>query len=175
MIIIGLGNPGRKYVKTRHNIGQDIVLEYAKKNDFSSWYTPSHGEYMESHGEINGEESTLVIPLTFMNLSGRAAAHFIKSEKDMMKLVVIHDDLDLPIGQIKESINRGDGGHNGVKNMIKILGGKNFKRIRVGISPADKDGNIDKILYKGLVEKYVLEPFKDGEWDKLVIEGIKRI
>ena len=175
MIIIGLGNPGRKYVNTRHNIGQDIVIEYAKKNGFSYWYTPSHGEYMESHGDVDGKEITLVVPLTFMNLSGRAVAHFIKSKKDMKDLVVIHDDLDLPIGQIKESINRGDGGHNGVKNIIKVLGSKDFKRIRVGISPADKDGNIDKILYKGLVEKYVLEKFNEGEWEKLVKEGMERI
>jgi PTH1 family peptidyl-tRNA hydrolase len=175
MIIVGLGNPGKEYENTRHNIGQDIVMEFARKNGFSSWYTPSHGEYMESHGEINGEESVLVIPLTFMNLSGRAVSHFVKTEEEMGKLVVVQDDLDLPIGEIKESTNRGDGGHNGIKSIISTLGSKNFKRIRVGISPVGEDGLIDKIKYKGLVEKYVLEKFEEGEWEKLVEEGIKKI
>ena len=175
MIIVGLGNPGEEYINTRHTIGQDIVMEFAKQNGFSSWYTPNHGEYMESHVEIDGEESVLVIPLTFMNISGRAVSHFIKKEADLEKLVIIHDDLDIPIGEIKESTNRGDGGHNGIRSIIKVLGSKNFKRIRVGISPVDKEGKIDKIKYKGLVEKYVLDKFEQGEWEKLVEEGIKRV
>jgi len=175
MIIVGLGNPGKKYKNTRHNIGQDIVIEFAKNNGFSSWYTPNHGEYMESRGEFKGEKAIAIIPLTFMNLSGRAIAHFVKTEEDLKKLIVVHDDLDIPIGEIKESINRGDGGHNGVNNIIKVLGSKDFKRIRIGISPVGEDGKINKIKYKGLVEKYVLEKFEEMEWNSLVKEGVKRI
>mgnify|MGYP000865314246 CR=1 FL=1 len=175
MIIVGLGNPGKKYKNTRHNIGQDIVIEFAKNNGFSSWYTPNHGEYMESRGEFKGEKAIAIIPLTFMNLSGRAIAHFVKTEEDLKKLIVVHDDLDIPIGEIKESINRGDGGHNGVNNIIKVLGSKDFKRIRIGISPVGEDGKINKIKYKGLVEKYVLDKFEEMEWNSLVKEGVKRI
>jgi len=175
MIIVGLGNPGKKYENTRHNIGQDIVKEFGKQNSFSSWYTPGHGEYMESHGEIEGKESVLVIPLTFMNLSGRAVSHFVKKGTDLAELLVVQDDLDLPIGTIKESTNRGDGGHNGVKSIINVLGSKDFRRIRVGISPIGEDGLIDKLKYKGLVEKYVLEKFEKEDWDKLVEEGVNSI
>lgn len=175
MIIVGLGNPGKEYEKTRHNIGQDIVMEFGKRNGFSSWYTPNHGEYMESHGEIDGKDCVLVIPLTFMNLSGRAVSHFVKNEVGLSNLLVVHDDLDLPIGEIKDQINRGDGGHNGIKSIIKVLESKNFRRIRVGISPVGEDGKIKKIKYKGLVEKYVLEPFEEGEWERLVEEGVKWI
>ena len=130
---------------------------------------------MESRGEFKGEKAIAIIPLTFMNLSGRAIAHFVKTEEDLKKLIVVHDDLDIPIGEIKESINRGDGGHNGVNNIIKVLGSKDFKRIRIGISPVGEDGKINKIKYKGLVEKYVLEKFEEMEWNSLVKEGVKRI
>jgi PTH1 family peptidyl-tRNA hydrolase len=175
MIIVGLGNPGKEYENTRHNIGQDIVMEFGRQNGFSSWYTPGHGEYMESHGEIDGKESVLVIPLTFMNISGRAVVHFVKKGEELSNLLVVHDDLDLPIGTIKESTNSGDGGHNGIKSIINVLGSKSFKRIRVGISPVGEDGLINKLKYKGLVEKYVLEKFEEGEWEKLVKEGVEKV
>ena len=116
-------------------VWEPLAKMFAKNNGFSSWYTPNHGEYMESRGEFKGEKAIAIIPLTFMNLSGRAIAHFVKTEEDLKKLIVVHDDLDIPIGEIKESINRGDGGHNGVNNIIKVLGSKDFKRIRIGISP----------------------------------------
>jgi len=174
--IVGLGNPGSEYKKTRHNIGQDICEKIKDDYGFSDWYEPSHGHFRQSKGIIGDEEVTCVIPMTFMNKSGMAVAHFIKKDSDLIDLIVVHDELDIPEGEVKNTTQRGAGGNNGVDSIIKTLGSKEFARVRVGIGPVDEDGKVIKLKYRGLVSDFVLKPFDSEDVRKEVLEkGTERL
>src|SRR3989338_8312076 len=149
-IVVGLGNPGKEYEGTRHNTGRIMVGMVEKKND--------------------SQKIKFLTPDTFMNNSGRAVAPFIKTKKDLKDLVVIYDDIDLPLGKIKISFNRSSGGHNGLNSIIKSLKSEEFLRIRVGISPATpKD-----VVKKPKGEKAVLN-FLLGEYKKSELEILKKL
>ena len=132
--IVGLGNPGEEYENTRHNTGKII----AEKLGF---------------GSVD----------EFMNNSGKAIAKKIKSKKAATKLIIIHDDLDLPIGSFKISYNRGPGGHRGVGSIIKALKSQEFTRIRVGISKQKPNGQVSKPKGEEAVLKFILGTFKPDE------------
>ena len=149
-LVVGLGNPGNEYENTRHNTGRILVGILEKK-----W---------------EGSKIKFLTPDTFMNNSGKAVAPLIKSKKDLKDLVVIYDDIDLPLGKIKISFNRSSGGHNGLGSIIKSLKSEEFLRIRVGISPATPKGMVKKP--KG--EKAVLN-FLLGEFKKPELEIIKKL
>lgn len=138
-IIVGLGNPGSDYSETRHNAGR-LALEYfAKKNDFPDWKESNKYFSLISEGEIGKKPVLLLLPETFMNNSGKAIAHLkAKSYKLKAELIVLHDDIDLPLGKIKISFGRGSGGHKGVESVIRALKTKDFWRIRIGVSPKNK-------------------------------------
>jgi len=150
-LVVGLGNPGKEYENTRHNTGRIVVGMIEKKL---------------------GEDKKIkfITPDTFMNNSGKAVVSLIKTKKDLKDLVVIHDDIDLPLGKMKISFNRSSGGHNGVGSVIKILKSEEFLRIRIGISPATPKGVVKKP--KG--EKAVLN-FLLGEYKKSELETIKKL
>lgn len=149
-LVVGLGNPGKEYENTRHNAGRIIVSITSKK--------------------IEDSKIKFLTPDTFMNNSGRAVAPLIKSKKDLENLVVIYDDIDLPLGKMKISFNRGSGGHNGLKSVIKALKSKEFLRIRIGTAPVTPSGKLKKP--KG--EKAVLN-FLLGEFKKPELETIKKL
>lgn len=141
--IVGLGNPGVKYDQTRHNIGFAAIDTLAK-----SWQIPlsENRKFQSVFGEGRGpqvDKIYLLKPLTFMNLSGQA----IRAMTDWFKLapesvLVIYDDMDLPLGKIRLRLSGSDGGHNGMKSTIAHLGTQNFPRLRVGInSPKDLPGS----------------------------------
>ena len=134
--ILGLGNPGNEYENTRHNTGRMVVSHFHDISGFSLWKEDLKPKMQISQGAISGAKTTLVLPDTFMNKSGHAAAHFIKNKKGAGNLVVLHDDLDLPLGSIKISYGRSSGGHRGVESVIKALKTKDFVRVRIGVSPA---------------------------------------
>ncbi|MEK7461767.1 MAG: aminoacyl-tRNA hydrolase [Patescibacteria group bacterium] len=138
-IIVGLGNPGTEYTRTRHNAGRMAT-------DFMV-------------GKV--EETKTVTPDTFMNKIGSVVAKVIKSKKSAKKLIIIHDDLALPLGVIKISYNRGSGGHKGVESIIQALKTKEFIRIRIGISPQNKPSG------ESAVEKHILGEFKKSEMEIL--------
>lgn len=174
--IVGLGNPGKEYEKTRHNIGQEVVEAFAEKHGFSSWYEPAHGQLRQATGEINGEEIICIIPMTFMNKSGLAVSHFIKKISDLQDLIVVHDELDVVEGEVKNTTKRGSGGNRGVESIIQTLGSKEFDRVRIGISPMDEEGNAVKLGHQGMVKNYVLEKFGSDEVHQQLIEkGVKRL
>jgi len=131
-IVFGLGNPGKKYEKSKHNIGFIAIDELAQNLGLTFNQTKFKSVYAE--GRIGTEKIILVKPQTFMNLSGEAVQPWIDyynfSAED---IVVIYDDMDLPIGKIRLRTKGGHGGHNGMKSIIKQLGTKEFNRIRVGI------------------------------------------
>ncbi len=154
-LVVGLGNPGKEYENTRHNAGRIVVPIIQKK--ISAKGGPASGW-------------KFITPDTFMNNSGKAVASLIKTKKDLKDLVVVYDDIDLPLGKIKISYNRSSGGHNGLGSIIKALKSEEFLRIRIGISPATPKGAVKKP--KG--EKAVLN-FLLGEFKKSELETIKKL
>lgn len=147
IIIVGLGNPGKKYQFTRHNIGFRIIDQL----------TP-----------LTLERAVLAKPQTFMNLSGKTVKSLLKTYTLGPKnLIVIHDDIDLPLGKIRIVKNRGAGGHKGVESIIKELASKNFVRFRIGIKPKPYT------LTPKTLERFVLQEFKKDE-EKIIKEVIKK-
>lgn len=166
-IIAGLGNPGEEYAQTRHNAGRIIAEAIKKHYDCSDWKLDKKLNAFVSKGEIRGEKITLVQPETFMNRSGGALAPLISSEKKAEKLIVIYDDLDLPLGAVKMSFDRGSGGHRGLESIIKSIKTRAFIRIRVGIAPVTPSGKIKKPKGEDAVEKIIMGEFKKQEQDIL--------
>lgn len=163
-VVVGLGNPGKEYAVTRHNIGF-IFLDYlAEKYRFTFKGTKWQAETAKDLSW--GYPVLFVKPQTYMNRSGsavRAIADFYQIDVD--RIIVVHDDLDLPLGRTKIITNRGAGGHNGIRSLIEHLGGKDFVRIRVGIGRPD---NAEK------VSDFVLSRFGQDE-APMVQEALHRI
>ena len=163
LVIVGLGNPGKEYEKTRHNIGRDAALLIAKREGFADFIFNKTVNALVSKNVIAEKNSTIVLPETFVNLSGRAIASFVKSPKTAKDLVVIHDDLDLPLGTIKMVFGRGSGGHKGVESVMRIIKTKNFARIRIGISAEGKKHQTKKVSGEEKVIKHVIGKWKPNE------------
>lgn len=170
-MIVGLGNKGDKYEKTRHNVGQIILdnifgeAEWNKGGDVPAFY---------KRERIEGKEIEIIKPLTYMNDSGSAVSNAMKKHGlEEADLIVIHDDIDLPFGEIKISFNRGHGGHNGVKSIMNHIKTKNFTRIRFGVSPVSFFGNIKKPQGEERVVKFLLSNFSKREQGKIKDSSIK--
>ena len=175
-LIVGLGNPEEEYSHTRHNMGFDVLNELSKrynikinKKKFNSLYRT---------GEIEGEKVVLIKPQTYMNLSGKAVGQFVSYYKinNPENILIIYDDLDIPVGTIKIRKKGGAGTHNGMKSVVSELGTEEFPRIRVGIGEEEKTNDmidfvikkVDEVVYKKLEEgidkaaNAVSEIFKNG-------------
>jgi PTH1 family peptidyl-tRNA hydrolase len=166
IIIVGLGNPGKKFEKTRHNLGF-LVIENLKLKikNFSYWKYEKKFKAEISQGKIRNKKVILAKPQTFMNESGKSAKLLIKSYNlEPKNLIVIHDDIDLPLGKIRISAGRGSAGHKGVQSIIDELGTKNFVRFRIGIKPTTYN------LQLTTIEKFVLQKFKKNE--EKILKGV---
>ncbi len=141
-IIVGLGNPGAKYEGTRHNTGRMMVGLLSDKL---------------------GKQAKILVPDTFMNHSGKAVAKVVKSKKAAEKLIVVYDDLDLPLGAFKISYNRGSGGHRGLDSVIKTLKTREFIRVRVGIALTTPSGKLKKPNTEQGIIDLILGKFKPAE------------
>ena len=131
-LIVGLGNPGREYAETRHNIGFRVIYELANVHKIS--VSGVKYKALIGQGMINGKKVILAQPQTYMNLSGEAVAPLMNYFKiEPQELLVIYDDLDLVPGKLRMRGSGSAGGHNGIKSLIDCLGTQNFSRIRVGI------------------------------------------
>jgi len=158
-IIAGLGNPGQEYENTRHNVGR-IILMSAFDNEFSF---DKKINALSSDEKIGKEKVKLIAPETFMNNSGKAVAHLVKSIKAAEKLIVIYDDFNLPLGKIRISYNRSSGGHNGLQSIIKAVKTEAFLRIRIGVAPENAKG-LAKIPHgDDKIEKFILGKLKEDE------------
>lgn len=162
-LIVGLGNPGEKYTDTRHNIGFIVLDAFAEASDLFF----EHKRYADvAKVKFKGRIFVLIKPMTYMNLSGKAVDYWMKKEKvSTDKTLVIVDDLALPFGTVRIKDKGGDGGHNGLKDIIAVLGHQNFNRLRFGIG---------KQFYKGSQVNYVLDDWTEEE-TKLLPERIKEI
>ncbi|MCI8322072.1 MAG: aminoacyl-tRNA hydrolase [Lachnospiraceae bacterium] len=132
-IIVGLGNPDKKYMNTRHNIGFDVIDAIAEKNDIV--VGEKKHKAVIGKGIVAGQKAVLVKPLTYMNLSGESVRSVIDFYKvdEKSELIVISDDVSLDMGQIRIRKRGSDGGHNGLKNIIMHLGHDEFIRVRMGV------------------------------------------
>lgn len=163
LVIMGLGNKGSEYEKTRHNAGRDAALLVIKQEGFDAPVFNKVANALVTKGAIKGENTTIVLPETMMNLSGKAASAFIKTPKGAKNLLVIHDDLDLPLGTIKMVFARGSGGHKGVESIMRALKTEAFARIRIGISAEGKKNQAKKVQGEEKVIKMVIGKWKPSE------------
>ena len=166
VLVVGLGNPGIKYNKTRHNIGFRIIDALAKENNFPEFKLSKKHNSLISENIIDGDKIMLAKPQTFMNNSGKA----VKSIMDYFSLaannlLVVHDDIDIGIGQIRISENRGSAGHKGVQSIIDAIGTKDFIRLRAGIGENSKlkTQSSKPQLKNQNLEEFVLEKFSKNE------------
>lgn len=165
-LVVGLGNPGEEYKNTRHNTGW-IMLDFmlGKKVE---WKPANGTKLLFFKDAIGGKPTEYIKPTTFMNNSGVAVAHVKDKHKVSLKdIIVIYDDVDLPLGKIKISFNRSSGGHNGLESVIKKLKSQEFLRIRVGISPATPKGVVKKPKGEKAVLNFLLGEFKKSELETL--------
>ncbi len=153
-LVVGLGNPGKEYINTRHNVGFMILDNYLGES--IKWSSKFESLYYELN--IKGDKYIFLKPQTYMNLSGKAVYQFMKffklSHKDIL---VIQDDLDLPVGKIRLKIDSSAGGHNGIKDIINAIGTQDFIRLKVGISN-------NKLID---TKDYVLSTFGKADMDLL--------
>lgn len=165
-LVVGLGNPGQKYAGTRHNVGFDCIDYCAQDMQIELNQSKFKGIY--GQGMVNGEKVFLLKPLTYMNLSGESVRPFADYFNiDLKDIVVIYDDMDLPVGKIRLRQKGSAGGHNGIKSLIQHLGTAEFNRIRIGI---DRPKNGESIV------NYVLgsyHPDERGPVEDAVVQATK--
>jgi PTH1 family peptidyl-tRNA hydrolase len=151
--IIGLGNPGLEYNHTRHNIGFDVVRNLAKENDVELDQKLHFS--LIGRGKIAGRDVSLVLPQTFMNLSGKAVGELFAHEvKDISDIVVICDDINIDLGRVRLKKQGSSGGHKGLESIIHTLKRDDFARLKIGIAVE---------VHRGDITGYVLSPFKRHE------------
>ena len=166
-LILGLGNPGKEYERTRHNAGRAAAEYFVKKIVAGEFEFDKKSNSLIAEGKVGKTKFLIALPETFMNKSGSAAIKLIRQNKELKELVVIHDDLDLPLGRFKISYGKSSGGHKGVESVMRALKTKNFVRIRIGVSPKKKPAQ------KEVVE-FIVGKFKPAE-SEIFKKVIKRI
>ena len=158
-LIVGLGNPGKTYSRNRHNVGFQCLNYFARLHSIHFFHRQCHARV--GVGKISGEKLVLARPGTFMNLSGKSVACLVHKHKiPLSDLLVIYDDLDLPLGKIRLRQSGSSGGHKGMNSIISTLGSEGFPRIRVGIGRPQVDG---QSLSEDVTVNYVLSDFSRQE------------
>ena len=167
--VVALGNPGEKYTNTRHNVGW-LVADFVRgEAGLPPLIADKSVSGQVTEGSVGSAAVKVLYPDTYMNNSGAAVAKFAP-RNEVSNLIVIHDDIDLPFGEIKLGQGRGDGGNNGVKSIIEKLGTKDFIRIRVGIAPKSFwTGEVKRPKGGGPLEKFVLKSFTKKEEEQLQV------
>lgn len=158
-LICGLGNIGSEYQGTRHNIGFDVLDAFAEASNIS-FTEDRYGAVAEVR--VKNQQLLLLKPNTYMNLSGNAVRYWMQREKiDVDHLLIINDDISLPFGQLRLRAGGSDGGHNGLKDVARVVGGTNYARLRFGVgNDFPKGGQIDWVLGKFPAEEKQLLPEK---------------
>ncbi|NLT06856.1 MAG: aminoacyl-tRNA hydrolase [Solirubrobacterales bacterium] len=158
-LIVGLGNPGRKYQATRHNIGFEVVAEAARRWDLPKAKEKFKGLYTEGRTGPGGPRVAVLLPQTYMNDSGRSAGPARGTlHLPLDRVVAVHDEIDLPFGRIHARLGGGLAGHNGLKSLDRELGGRDFRRVRVGVGRPDSTD-------PEIVVPYVLGRFSEPDAD----------
>jgi PTH1 family peptidyl-tRNA hydrolase len=179
--IVGLGNPDEEHVGTRHNTGRIALLYFLKKQHVPLPVASAKHASLIAEGEVGREKVLVMWPETYMNKSGSAVVKAVKSAKAAKNLIVVYDDIDLPLGTYKISCGRGSGGHRGIESIIRALKTKNFIRIRIGIVPTTPSGKPKKPKGEQKIIDFLLSNFKKPEQEilqkvsKRVSEAIETI
>ena len=164
-LIVGLGNPGKKYEFTRHNCGflviQELINRFEIKLIKKEFYFLGERYFINIKKRVR---AFFLMPTTYMNNSGIAVKNFINNFTDNLNIITIHDDIELPLGKIRLKRKGGHGGHNGVKSIIKEIGTDNFFRFKIGI---------DKPFIRDNIPNYVLSNFTEDEYKKIT-KSIKK-
>lgn len=166
-IVVGLGNPGEEYAGTRHNVGWMILDAFSKVHDLKDWQIDKKLNALRAEAKVGKNKALLLKPETFMNKSGDSVKSLIKTKKVAETLLVIHDDLDLPLGKIKISFNKSSGGHRGVESVMRAVKTEAFIRLRLGISGETASGKIKKPQGEEKVIDAILGKFKKTELNDL--------
>ncbi len=160
-LIVGLGNPGRDYAGTKHNIGFGVITRVSENNNIV--LSKKGHKAIYGQGVINGEKVILVMPQTFMNLSGESVREFVDFYKiESEDIIICHDDIDLDVGQMRIRRKGSAGGHNGIKNIISHLGTQEFARVKVGVGSKPEGGDL---------ARHVLSRFSRKE-EKIISESL---
>ena len=172
-VIAGLGNPGKEYVGTRHNIGFDVVDALAEEGR-GSWRADRSAPQgaLVAEAQFGGSKVWLIKPQSFMNRSGEPLASFMSYYKlNVGQLVVVHDEIDIPLGALRIKIGGGDGGHNGIKSIATCLGSKDFIRVRVGVGRPGGALSPEPVAGSPVsgfsVSDWVLQRFPKADLDKV--------
>ena len=166
-VIAGLGNPGEEYERTRHNTGRIVLDAFRKREDLPDWEFDKKMNALVSKGKLGKHTVTLLEPETFMNKSGSSVAYLVKSKRAAEALVIIYDDLDMPLGKLKISFNRSSGGHKGLESIIRAVKTEAFARLRVGISLSTPSGKLKKPSGDEKVHDFIIGKWKDAEFAEL--------
>lgn len=165
--VVGLGNPGKEYRDTRHNVGWMVLSVIVEERKLPSFSESTRYRALISEGMIRNAEVAMLLPMTFMNNSGLSVSRFLKDHECLDRLIVVHDDVDLPFGDIRVSYDRGAGGHNGVQSIINSCTTKSFARIRVGVAQKSfLDGEVRRPVGEALSD-FVLGKFSKSEREQL--------
>lgn len=171
--IIGLGNPGEKYARTRHNVGQVVLKPFLDAHHATPLKKDKTISADSTTTDVSGTPVEVVFPSTYMNLSGSTAKLLVeKRSVPVQNIIVVHDDVHLPFGRIQVSFGKGEGGHNGVASIIQALNTKEFVRIRVGVAQKSFFGGMKKHTGKAL-SQFVLREFTQKEERHLPLIGDK--
>ena len=158
-VLVGLGNPGRNYSDTKHNFGFWVLDKFAEKRSLK--FQAGKGDYLL----VKSNDIVLVKPTTYMNNSGMAVADYCRYfQNTPQELLVVYDDIDLPLGTLRFKPNGGSGGHKGMESIIYQLESEDFNRLRIGISAENE---------MGPSERYVLSPFPK-DWKEKINEMIEK-
>jgi len=156
ILVVGLGNPGLEYAKTRHNIGFAALDMISERYSFENWKNKLNGHY--ARGIVGKQKTILLKPQTFMNMSGSCVKSFVDYFKiENNNLFVIYDDIDLELGTLKKKIGGGHAGHNGVRSIYENLKTSNFSKMRVGVGrPEEKEKVTNFVLSKFLPDELII-------------------
>jgi PTH1 family peptidyl-tRNA hydrolase len=162
-VIVGLGNPGREYAATRHNVGWWLIDHLADVWHFEGW--KKDGDAHVASGIVGAEKVKLVKPQTFMNLSGSALRPFLRNPffSPAKELLVVSDEVQIPVGRFRLRSRGSAGGHNGLKSVESAIGNQDYARLRIGVGPSEERRGV----YDDLSE-FVLAPFARDERDDIV-------
>ena len=151
-LLVGLGNPGIQYELTRHNIGFLVLDELAIRHGIRISKKAYHSRYGE--GKIAEEEVILLKPMTFMNLSGKAVRSLLEEGRFSLRdLLVVHDDIDLPLGTIRKKKKGGDAGHKGIRSIIESVESGEFQRLRIGVGRPEEEEDVSDYLLRPISKK----------------------
>jgi PTH1 family peptidyl-tRNA hydrolase len=172
--VVALGNPGEEHVKNRHNVGFMALDFIVAKLGLPTPNKSSQYAGLFSEGVVETQDVVFLYPDTFMNHSGTAVKKLVP-KNEISNLVVLYDDVALPLGEVRVSFDRGDGGHNGIKSIIGALGSKGFIRVRIGIAQASFWTKKTKALSGEALPKFVLSNFNGRELTKLNEEVFPKV